>query len=587
MYYVGIDFGHGETTVSRVPGYNGEKVSQIALRQSNNNEGKKIITALCRRNNQWSLVYGKQDYKTDDIREGFKGQVRKMSLKEKESMREFAKLVFKTILDNDTDLIYTAEDKNFELGIACPSDWVREDPNAQQEYLDFFRNECGLPVDHCIKESDAAFFTKYDRYSSNDSVFVIDLGSSTIDFTTYSNSKCITSCCWGANLGAHRIEDAIMPHILDADNNADNLRKLKEFRSSRGFKGDVDPAISLFVRSSKEQFFTENHDNYIVTVLYSELTPTWSGNPWDYCIGFRASKEEFYSIISNYMMRIHETLINAKTKLSLNGITPNRVLLSGGASRMSFIKKYTEEVFGVKVDVDPQPECVVSNGIALYAQRFDEAFNEFFNHLRSVDFGALYKDADTAATVEAIKELVPNVVARIKQYDNCTGEQMRTIFCNFIQGLDDNNYTYKSLVLSKLKAIINTKAKAAIANAYNKVFRINVDTTDVDIRVQASIVPFANNLFKPGGAWYIAFTTWIDNASSAWFSFSWDRPRDYSERCQIADGVKSSLISFVSTDFGLTYPDIDAVVDSIIEQVINYTIEIFKEKQLFETTFRQ
>ena len=150
---------------------------------------------------EWLLVYESQDYRRDDVRDGFKGRISKMSDRDKESMREFAKLIFKTILENDTDLQYTSEDdKNFELGIACPSDWVREDPNAQQEYLDFFRNECGLPVDHCIKESDAEFFTKFEKYGQNDNVFVIDLGSSTIDFTTYSGSKCISSCCWGAIL---------------------------------------------------------------------------------------------------------------------------------------------------------------------------------------------------------------------------------------------------------------------------------------------------------------------------------------------------------------------------------------------------
>ena len=33
-YYIGIDFGHGETSVSRVPGTNGESVSRIPLRIS-------------------------------------------------------------------------------------------------------------------------------------------------------------------------------------------------------------------------------------------------------------------------------------------------------------------------------------------------------------------------------------------------------------------------------------------------------------------------------------------------------------------------------------------------------------------------
>ncbi len=119
MYFVGIDFGHGETTVSRVPGYNGEKVSQIAIRQANNNEGKKIVSAVCRKNGQWSLVYGEQDYKLEDIREGFKGRISKMTPSDKEAMMEFAKLIFKTILEHDTDLEYNPEsdEKNFEDGL--------------------------------------------------------------------------------------------------------------------------------------------------------------------------------------------------------------------------------------------------------------------------------------------------------------------------------------------------------------------------------------------------------------------------------------------------------------------------------------
>ena len=40
MIYIGIDFGHGETTVSRVPGYNGLPVSQIALTNTNNAANK-------------------------------------------------------------------------------------------------------------------------------------------------------------------------------------------------------------------------------------------------------------------------------------------------------------------------------------------------------------------------------------------------------------------------------------------------------------------------------------------------------------------------------------------------------------------
>ncbi len=586
MYFVGIDFGHGETTVSRAPGYNGAPVSQIALKPSNNNEGKKIVSAVCRRNNQWSLVYGKQDYKLEDIREGFKARISKMTERDKESMREFAKLIFATILKNDTDLEYNSpDDKNFELGIACPSDWIREDENSQQEYLNFFREECGLPVDHCIKESDAAFFTKFSGYASNDKVFVIDLGSSTIDFTTYSESKCISSCCWGANLGAHRIEDALMPHIYGFAKNRENVARLKQFKTNNGLIDNVEAAISLFVRSNKEEFYTENRDSFKLRIDYNDLTSRWAGDEWECCIGYNASRDEFNRVIANYMQSIHETLQNAKIKLNTNGITPNRILLSGGASRMPFIREYAEQIFGVKVDVDPQPECVVSNGIALYAKRFDQAFRKLLDNLSGVNFEAIYKEADTEATAEAIKELVPSVVSRVKDYTGCTGNQMRNMFCDFIKGLDENNTTFKNLVLSRLKSKINAKAKSAIEEAYMDVYKLTVDTRDVSIDIQANILPFSPENFKLGGAWYNNFTIWIDSASGR-FDFTWDKPRERDERCKIADGVRSSLVSHVST-MNITYGNLDSIVEYIVRQVVYYTIDIFKDKQLFDMTFKQ
>ena len=586
MYYIGIDFGHGETTVSRAPGYNGAPVSQIAIRRANNSEDKKIVSAICKKNGGWSLVYGPQDYRRDDVREGFKGRICKMTDRDKESMREFAKLIFKTILENDSDLHYeSADNKNFELGIACPSDWVREDPNAQQEYLDFFRNECGLPVDHCIKESDAAFFTKFDKYDSADKVFVIDLGSSTIDFTTYAGSKCITSCCWGANLGAHLIEDALMPYILQTGMNAQNLQTLKDYKSRKGYLGDIEAAISLFVRAEKERFYTNRQDIYSFCVRYDELTP-WDGNQWDVCFGYSVSKEDFERIVAHYMNSIREVLNNAKARLGQYNIEPNRVMLSGGASRMPFIKEYAQSIFNVNVDVDQQPECVVSNGIALYAQAFDNAFDALLNNLKEIKFEDIYKKADTEATVEAIKQLIPQVVTSIKNTSGCTGNQMRNMFLSFIRGLDANNTTYRSLVQERLNKTLTAKSADAIAKAYKQTFNLPIDTTDVKISVQAQILPFAQQTFQVGGAWYNLFTCMIDDASGR-FSFTWDIARDSDERAKIANGVQSRLISHISNSDFISYPNVDPIVEDIIKQVVYYTITIFREKQLFDTTFKQ
>ena len=596
MYYIGIDFGHGETTVSRAPGYNGAGVSQIAIKQANDNEGKKIVSAVCKKNNQWSLVYGEQDYKSEDVRQGFKGLISTMSSRDKESMREFSKLVFKAILEHDTDLEYVSyDDKNFELGIACPSDWVRQDSNAQKEYLDFFRNECGLPVDHCIKESDAAFFTKYDKYSPDDSVFVIDLGSSTIDFTTYSHSKCIVDCCWGANLGAHIIEDALMPHILKAGRNVENLQNLKNFRSTHQLAGNVDEAISLFVRFYKEVYYSQKQDLYTAIIPYINLTPGWPGKAWDVCIGFEATKAEFEKIISSYMMSIKETLSNAKIRLNLNGITPNRVLLSGGASRMPFIREYAEQIFGVKVDVDQQPECVVSNGIALYAKKQREALNKLNHEIEAMDFISIYKEADRYATADSINDFSGRIINVIKNCTHNTGHTIRVAFSRFLYGLDARDPKYLELFSKKLLHNINERVSRELASIIWIEFSKRVYPDEIRIMKEDLNIQYMNWRGAPEDLLAGKISDWIDKTAHAadivafsFTDFNWEKERNIYEVNSLVNGTLSRMINYFKYDadsIAYNNDDLLRVCKDLKDSVIDVAERIFFQKQLFQTTF--
>ena len=91
---------------------------------------------------EWLLVYESQDYRRDDVRDGFKGRISKMSDRDKESMREFAKLIFNTILENDTDLQYeSADNKNFELGIACPAFYMLSVGQAMTEFIEIIQKK--------------------------------------------------------------------------------------------------------------------------------------------------------------------------------------------------------------------------------------------------------------------------------------------------------------------------------------------------------------------------------------------------------------------------------------------------------------
>lgn len=351
MYFVGINIGIDKTTVSRSPGYNGAAVSQI----------KSIDTAICKNDGEWSL--GSIWY---NVINNFFGCPWKMTVKESEPMREFANLIFNAILQHDSDLFYnqTSKEKNFVLGINIPSDWGRYSLDAEQQYINFFKYECGLPVDCCMSRSNAIYNSR--EFNINDSVLIIDIELGTIDFSTYVKSKCVQACCWGVYVGAQKIVDILITRILQYGNNAQNLRKLKEFRNSKGLHGDVLVVLSLFVQEQVEKYFIEKQYDFVLLIPYIELTHSWPGDPWDLCIEFAASREEFNEIIAEYITSVNNTLVHAKIKLNQNGIVPNKVIISGNRAGVISIGEYVCRVFDVRPNINCDSEFDASSGISVW-----------------------------------------------------------------------------------------------------------------------------------------------------------------------------------------------------------------------------
>ena len=608
MIYIGIDFGHGETTVSRVPGCNGSPVSQIALTNTNNAADKKIKSAVCKKNDKWSLVYRPDDYRSADLREGFKAMVkgpdnceyRVMSPKDRESMREFARLVFDTILRYDGELKYNSfEDRNFVLGIACPSGWVNEHPDAQREYLDFFRNECGLPVDICIKESDAAFFTKFynQQYNVNDRVFVIDLGSSTIDFTTYSGGKCISDLCWGECLGAHLIDDLLVNAIINEGDNAANIAKLNAHRQQFGL-GNCDSALSLYTRDYKEGVYTRadctNEDPvHSVRIGYDNLTVNWTGGIWDDCVRYSVTDSVFQNIVRSYMDRMRDTLQNAKIILKQHGITPNKVLLSGGACNMPFVQEYAREIFAdAEVYKDPQPECVVSNGVALYAKQYTESWNSICVAINAFDFENSYKEADRAATKRATEELFPAVLDTIKGTRDMTCKEISDKIAMFFLGLTPANKEYSEMLNTSINTSINAWARTKIKTILETAFKVSIKEADINIVVKTVVMCYPKKFFDKDHAGYLKLYNLMEEATGGLIGHIWafdydEKERDFSDRYDIAQKCEEQLC--VGDPFGIGYNPghLNMICTDIKDQCIEEARKIFETNQLFESKFKQ
>lgn len=369
MYLIGIDFGHGETTASFYDTENGRgKVKRLHILDGNTLESCKVESAVCRNKEtgEWQFAKDIRDYALPDFTLHFKAPMNEITPKNKEAFAAFIKLVFEHILENQSILEYNplTGERNFEIYVACPSGWgKKEDETKIQEYKKFISSI--IPVDWIIKESDAAYFKfKAELDFPAISVLVIDIGSSTIDFTAYGANAAEPSS-EGIKHGASAVENLIYKYFEEHDadfNAAKQNAEPKCIDSNLNWRN----AVVHFVKSQKENFYT-----YEQMALFLDLSNraicNIAGRVFD---GYNISKEQLNDEILNpYRQILLQDLNDEKLRLEKEQIgTPQVVVLTGGASRMPWLQRLVKDVFSdSKVFRDSEPSYVVSDGIAYYA----------------------------------------------------------------------------------------------------------------------------------------------------------------------------------------------------------------------------
>lgn len=377
MYLIGIDFGHGETTASLYDTENNRgMVERLHILDGNTPESCKVESAVCRNREtgEWQFAKDIRDYALPDLTLHFKAPMNEITPKNKEAFAAFIKLVFEHILENRTDLHYNpvTDERNFELYVACPSRW-----NVSQilEYKNFISEK--IPVDWVIRESDAAYFRfnaekktdqKTDQNFSDFSVLVIDVGSSTIDFTAYDTNAPKPIPPSGEKHGASAVEKLIYKYFEEGDS-AFNAAKRNAEAICRRNNLSWYNAVVHNIKKGKEEFYTWQYKTLGLDLSNKSIHPEAIGRIFgvDGCI---ISKEQLEDeILAPYRKTLFQDLNAEKLRLEKEQIgTPQVVVLTGGASRMPWLQKLVKDVFSdSKVCRDIEPSYVVSDGIAYYA----------------------------------------------------------------------------------------------------------------------------------------------------------------------------------------------------------------------------
>ncbi len=368
-YIIGIDFGHGETAAAL---YN---INKNNLENLDILPGKHIVksmVAITLQENVECIVIGDAvNYyikSSSKIRLSFKRRPSEMSPDDKELQIAFMKGVYQNILNQNVFL----NNKNHVVYIARPSSpsWDNEGAAYIQMAID-----AGIPVAGIHKESRAAFFQARKNVNNDNfgnflrqGVLIVDFGSSTLDFT-YLNDRMKMPIDFGSpgtKFGANSVETKFMRFFLDTSDKPE----IKEFKKLYGMNKKSKPynLMLLDFRKSKETYYSGG-GNALIFACRPDLLNMTSGekNQIDYMGRCEYSREQINQLLESYIKRVR-TLVKDFKEKELKERNVSFVFLTGGASRMDFVKGIFMQLFNLDascVESDNDPSSIVARGIAL------------------------------------------------------------------------------------------------------------------------------------------------------------------------------------------------------------------------------
>ncbi len=394
-YLVGIDFGHGETTVSyidltKIDKYMNiaeisEKIDHLRIVDKVGIDACVIDSVIYRKPNEnGSYVYRLQGGEGYDICTSFKSKIsllnRPNKKEEKEAFRNFIQLVYKNILENNKSIL-DQDGKNFLLYIASPTLWSVQD---KEEYKRFVEDAIGRKVEWVINESDAAY---YQKRQSSGLILVVDFGSSTIDFTlVYNNKKIDIDNLSNIHLGAQNVELQMFSSYttgIDTRNQYLERKAISEslLRKENMTYINLNSMLLYALRRRKEEAYSDGYGK-----RDEDGNKAMYGFDWRYsfarermvlkCKPYECFFEDENSLLGSYIEDVKSLFQEVKEvidqKCAPADIQQLQLIVSGGASRMPWVREKLSEVFEIPLETielkrDDRPEFIVSDGIVKYA----------------------------------------------------------------------------------------------------------------------------------------------------------------------------------------------------------------------------
>lgn len=362
---VGFDLGHGESALAltRVATTSEPQILEIQNQRS-------FITAVALHPKR-GVIIGDDAYtarQLDSLQVRFKSaEVHKPAVAD--PIKLFVRRVHELLLEQG--LIRGQPETQFVVG--CPSGWS---PATRQRYAQLMQ-AAGLESVTIIAESRAAFIHAREsrelRLSSErlkGTVLIVDIGSSTTDFTAVHNLHERYIDFGDVQLGAGLIDRAIFNWVLQRHPQQEALNAI--FQRAPQY----DALCELKCRTVKETFFANEY--------------RWVDEPASDTIKLPTSPPIFFDVeltASDMAAILQQPLLHGQdwitayrealqqARQQMQGDLPRLVFLTGGASRMEFTREICQAVFP-EADIvrGQEPELAIARGLACAGRIDRKAF---------------------------------------------------------------------------------------------------------------------------------------------------------------------------------------------------------------------
>lgn len=351
LEFIGYDLGHGETALGRAFGATVREPEILEWRGR-----RSFVTAVAE--DKSGLKIG-----ADALNLAALGPKANVAVKFKSrdldvvTVREPTLAFTQTLIDGLTADGTILGPKMSRFIVGCPSGWTAAD---REDYRGVFQ-DAGLSTVRIVPESRAALMTALEQgYLSIEdtraSVLIIDIGSSTTDFT------------YCRDLDAQDVGHNVLGSgLLDTEIFELNLARQKERKKIEQLIAKYPhyrPIMEYWCREAKEAYFTGEE----VPVEILKRLPIGRGVVFD----IRIDKTDADMILdrplkalNGYSWRTAFDYALKETIENLGGVVPDTVLLTGGASRLPLVLPATQKAFpNARVVRGAEPEFAIARGLA-------------------------------------------------------------------------------------------------------------------------------------------------------------------------------------------------------------------------------